>query len=307
MEDNNNSLIKSALVLALIVAGFLGYLYFKEKRNNQEALKIAEVKTLEMNRANQLLDSLYIELNTKIEELTIMGQQVDELEAVKRDLEIERTNLRNRPSGGNLRNLEAKIREYEEILARKDREINLIREENVNLAESNTALHRDNVTLEADKSALKDSVVEYSRINRELEEKINIGAALRPIGYVVSAINKRGKERDGIEFKARRVDRIKLNFRLAENPLTQPGVKTIYMRLLNPEGNVIYDMALGSGVFTFAGKETIFTTRQNINYTNSNQEVEFIYDNEQRLAKGNYSIELYSEGFRVGQTSFTIK
>lgn len=306
MEENNNSLLKSALVLAIIVAAFLGYLYFKEKKDSQQIARTVELKTIEVSAINQKLDSLNFVLDSKIEELALMGQHVEDLEYMKASLEQDKRNLAS-GRNANLQNLENRIREYERTLAEKEIQLNNLRTENVQLAETNVVFERDNIQLQADKSALSDSVEEYSRENKELKEKLNIGAALRPIGYVVTGINKRGKETDGIEFKARRVDRLKLTFKLADNPLAQPGVKTIYMRLLNPEGNVIYDMALGSGVFNFGGKETIYTTKQNINYTNSNQSVEFIYDTESRFPKGSYSIELYSEGFRVGQTNFSIK
>ena len=127
------------------------------------------------------------------------------------------------------------------------------------------------------------------------------------MNYSVSAINSRGKERDGEEFKAKRVDRVKVAFKLAENPLTKKENKTVYMRMVDPTGSVISDMATGSGAFNFGGKETIYTAKQNIMYSNSGQTVEFIYNRGSNYEKGTYKVELYADGFRIGQTSFTIK
>ena len=306
MEENNNTILKSALVLAVIIASFFGYLYFKEKGNIDGYVKTIESKNQEINFANRRLDSLSLSLDDKIIELQSMGEQVEELERVKAKLEIEKKSLSGSKSV-NLREFEAKIKNYEALIAQKEREMATLRDQRDQLTETNTSLNRDNATLQTEKSALRDTVIRYVRENKELTEKVAIGAALRPMGYMVTAINKRGKERDGLEFKSKKVDRVKVAFKLAENPLTKQEVKTIYMRMLNPEGNVINDMALGSGVFDFGGKQTVYTAKQNITYTNNNQPVEFIFDREQKYEKGTYGVELYSEGFRIGQTSFSIK
>ena len=91
------------------------------------------------------------------------------------------------------------------------------------------------------------------------------------------------------------------------NPLTKKENKTIYMRMIDPTGNVVSDMATGSGAFSFGGKETIYTAKQTILYSNSGQTIEYIYNRGANYEKGAYKIELYADGFRIGQTSFNIK
>jgi gamma-glutamyltranspeptidase len=127
------------------------------------------------------------------------------------------------------------------------------------------------------------------------------------MSYAISAINSRGKERDGSEFKAKRVEKIKIAFKLAENPLTKKENKTIHLRLLDNSGNVISDMATGSGTFSFGGKETVYTAKQTIMFTNDGQTVDFIYDRGAGYEAGTYTAVLFSDGYRIGQTSFDIR
>ncbi len=77
--------------------------------------------------------------------------------------------------------------------------------------------------------------------------------------------------------------------------------------MLDPMGNAISDMATGSGAFSFGGKETVYTAKQTILYSNSGQTVEFIYNRGINYEKGTYKVELFADGFRIGQTNFTIK
>jgi len=312
-SESNNSIVKAGLILALAIAGFFGYLYFKEKQNVDEKSKEIEQKTAEIIQTNFKLDSIARELDIKMSELAALGGRIDELEAIKIDLEKDKRNLIHTNSV-NMQEYNAKIKNYERLLVQKEDELKKLRSDNVRLTDQNQELNRTNVALKDEntelsrqKDALTDTVSQYAVTNRELNEKVTLGAALRPQNYLVTAINRRGKERDGDEFKSKKVDRIKVSFKLAENALTRKENKTIYMRLLEPTGNVISDMALGSGTFTFGGKETVYTAKQVINYTNTGQTVDFVYDREKKYEKGQYKVELYAEGFRVGQTNFVIK
>jgi prefoldin subunit 5 len=316
MEESNNSsnsIIKAGLVLALVIAAIFGYLYFNEKQeNSQNNVSITE-KTNELLRTNTKLDSISVQLDAKIAEIAALGGQIDELEALKAELQKDKRNLMSSKSF-DVKAYQIKIKDYEALLLEKDVEIAKLREENAVLNNQNQVLNSENTGLKTTnsdlrtaKEALADSVYKTTVQNRELSEKVTLASAMRPMNYAVSAINSRGKEREGEEFKARRVDRVKVSFKLAENPLTKKENKTIYMRMIDPTGNVVSDMATGSGAFSFGGKETIYTAKQTILYSNSGQTIEYIYNRGANYEKGAYKIELYADGFRIGQTSFNIK
>jgi hypothetical protein len=316
MEENNqsnNTVLKAGLVLALLVAGVFAYLYFnKQQETTQYNISITE-KTQELLRTNTKLDSISAQLDAKIAEVISLGGQVEELESMKVQLEKDKRQLMS-SRNFNSKEFQAKIANYEALLLERDAELAKLREENAILSNQNQMLSSEvvglkstNSDLKTEKEFLADSVYRANLQNKELTEKVTLAAALRPINYSISAINSRGRERDGEEFKARRVDRVKIAFKLAENPLTKKENKTIYMRIVDPMGNVISDMATGSGAFNFGGKETVYTTKQNVLYSNSGQTVEFIYSRGTNYEKGAYKVELYADGFRIGQTNFTIK
>lgn len=312
-SERNSSVIKAALVLALALAGVFGYLYFKEKDKVSE--KVVEVS--EINRelliTSSKLDSISTQLDAKIAEVTALGGQVEELEALKEQLNKDKKNLIY-SKNVNMKEYDQKIADYVAALAAKDEEIVKLREQNIILTNENetlisqkTVLETEKQELESTKAVLKDSVYAVNVKNAELSEKVTLASTLRPMNYTVSAINSRGKERDGEEFKSRRVDKVKVSFKLAENPLTKKENKTVFMRLLDTQGNVISDMATGSGTFNFAGKEMVYTAKQTVMFTNDGQTVDFVYDRGSNYESGKYVAEFYSEGYRIGQTTFNIK
>lgn len=316
MEQNqgsSNTLIKVLLALAIAAAAIFGYLYMNTKTELTDRNVDVTEKTKELLMANTKLDSISTQLDARIAEVTALGGQVEELEALKAQLDKDKKRLIY-SKNVSLKEYQEKIAGYEQMLVSKDGEIAELREANSQLADQNMNLSNTVTSLETEKEelvntkkVLSDSVYAYSAKNRELSDKVSLASALKPMNYRVTAINSRGRERDGPEFKSKRVEKVKISFSLAENPLTAKENKVVYMRMLDPAGTVISDMATGSGAFNFGGKETVYTAKQTIRFTNTGQTVDFIYDRGAEYESGEYTAELYSEGYKLGKTSFTVK
>jgi hypothetical protein len=71
--------------------------------------------------------------------------------------------------------------------------------------------------------------------------------------------------------------RLKISFMLAKNELTEHEKKTVFIRILDPDGSTLFDAATGSGSFIFEGKDYAYTTKAEIYYDNINQFVEVAY------------------------------
>ena len=52
----------------------------------------------------------------------------------------------------------------------------------------------------------------------------------------------------------------------------------------------------------------IYTAMQRINFDNSRQQVNFLYGRgSQRFNPGRHAVEIYSEGFRIGEGEFVVR
>jgi len=194
------------------------------------------------------------------------------------------------------------------VLAQKDTELANLREELGIVTNKNQELSQQVSGLESERQQLNDSVVNYSAQNRELAEKVTLASALRTEELAINAVSSKGKEREGGKYRAKRIDKLKVSFKLGENAVAKQNEKDIFLRILDPEGAVLSDMATGSGAFTYNGKEMIYSSKQTINFTNTRQAVDIYYGRGGIPMKdGKYSIEVYSEGFKIGQGDFTVK
>lgn len=309
-QGNSNTKLKAALVVMGLLIAVLGYLYFQEKQKNEDKEKVLSLKTRDLVNTTTKLDSISAQLDSKIAEIKMLGGNVEELMKAKADLESDKRSLQNQ-ANFSAKNYETKIKSYEQLLTQKESEIKQLKEENQVLSTQNQSLNQENTSLKTNlqstQKAFEDSVNTYSAKNKELAEKVTIGAALKAEDININAISAKGKESDGGEYRARKVDRIKVAFKLANNPLTKKENKDVYLRILGPDGAVISDMATGSGAFMFNGRETIYTAKQKVFFSNTNQVVEFIYSRGTPYTKGRYTVEMYAESFKIGENTFDIK
>ena len=302
MQNKNNTGLVIGLIIMTIVAAVFGYLYYQERdvTNKQETdlqARVTELATSEMK-----LDSISKQLDARILEVQGLGGDIAELQKAKASLEQDRISLRK----GNAL-MDKKVKEYEDFLTKKDEEIAQLREENQQLISQNETLVQTNTSLETSKKAVSDSLTGVISKNTELESKVTMAAALRARNVKVYAISSKGKVREGENVKAKRVDKVRVDFILEKNPLTLTDNKTVYMRIIDPAGATISDAATGSGEFDYNGQKQGYTISQDIVYGNNNQDISILYDRATPFAKGKYTIELYAEGFSIGEGSFSVK
>jgi myosin heavy subunit len=306
-KQDRKTLLWAALAVLLLLNLVLVYFIYHEKQENLAKDEIITAKTEEVLSIKTKLDSISAELDIRIAEIQKLGGSVDSLIALKAQLEKDKQELKN-ASTYSAANYNKKIRSYETVLSEKDGEIARLREE-LGIASNKNAELSEKVTgLESEKQQLADSVVNYSAQNRELSEKVNIASALRAENLTVNAVSAKGKERDGGKYKAKRIDKLRVNFKLGENAVAKQNEKEIFLRILDPDGAVLSDMATGSGSFMMNGKELIYSSKQSVSFTNTGQSVDIFYGRGGiPLKDGKYAIEVYSEGFKIGQGEFTVK
>ena len=313
-KRDRKTLLWAALAVLALLNMVLLYFIFQERQQNQQKDSVIEAKTEELLTARSKLDSISYELEAKIAEIQQLGGSVDSLIALKTRLENDKIALKN-VSNFSATKYNEKIKSYETILNQKDQEILRLREELGIVTAKNEALQETVTNLESKTAELADSVTnyavknkEFAALNQELSEKVTLASALRAEKITVNSVSAKGKESDGGRYRARRIDKLKVSFTLGENAVAKQNRKEILMRVLDPQGAVLSDMATGSGAFVYNGREMIYSAKEAVNFTNSREQVAIYFGrNGMPLKDGKYVIELYCEGFKIGQGDFTVR
>jgi regulator of replication initiation timing len=319
-NNNGNGILKAALAVTMLFIGFLGYLLYDSKKTNTNQEQVINQKVEQLATTKSRLDSVAVQLDAKIAEITSLGGKVDELVAARTQLEKDKKALKN-AKFYNSKQYDAKIADYVALLTEKDNVIAQLKTENENLTAQTVTLSKEkevlvqekqtfieeNTGLKTEKEKLNQTVADYTTKNEELVKKVKSGAQLKAMNLTVFAVKPNGKVQDGGKYRAKRVDKLKLAFTLPANSITEQENKEIMVRIMDANGAVITDSATGSSVFDFGGKEIAYTTKGSVTYTNNDQNVEMLYARGTPYQSGNYTVELYSEGFKIGQGNFIIK
>lgn len=321
-KSGNNNALKAALVVMSLLAAGLGYMLFQSKDTVANQQEVISTKVMELAQTRTKLDSISRELDSQIAEVRKLGGDVTELQKAKVELEQDKKDIQLKSASqvASIRSkYEGKIKNYESLLSAKEVELVKLREENGVLSNENQSLKSETTTLKSEKEGIVKSaeetkaeaarkVEEESAKNKVLSEKVAKAAALRTEFVKVIGINEKGKESEDKKYKAKKLAKIKVVFQLAKNDLTEKERKTVFIRVLDPDGSTIFDAATGSGNFTFNGQELAYTTRGDLNYDNENLYIEMVYSRGgTAYREGNYTVELYAEGFKIGTGGFIVK
>jgi ubiquinone/menaquinone biosynthesis C-methylase UbiE len=122
----------------------------------------------------------------------------------------------------------------------------------------------------------------------------------------VKGVSSKGKERDS-PFKNRQLQKIKVEFNLADNKVAPIEGKKILIRIVDENAQVIFDVAKGSGTFMLNGKEEFYTSAQEILFDNTKQKLTFFYEKGSEYAEGNYQVEIFADNYKIGTASFSVK
>jgi hypothetical protein len=302
MENRNRNVLLIGLLLMTIVAGVFGYLYFQERNTTTTQQVDLEVRVLELATAEIKLDSISKQLEARIQVIKGLDGDISALQKAKSEIEQDRIKLRS--DAGLLRK---KLLEVESLLQQQDLEILDLRNKNQQLLTQNEQLTQENTTIGQAHQQIKDSLIKTESQNQELQLKVSQAAILRAQGIKVYAISSKGKVREGDGVKSRQIDKIRIDFTLDKNALIPSGSKNLYVRILDPTGAIISNDATGSGIFLYQGQEVRFTIQQEIQFTNDNQEISILHLQNNSFSKGNYKIEIYSDGYQIGESSFLVK
>ncbi|WP_223651472.1 hypothetical protein [Hymenobacter psoromatis] len=306
-QNNSRVLLWVALVLVLLgINGVLFYLNSQKKTENEQLTTEVQAKDSKLQAQIKEYEDLKASYERQSQDLQKLGMSNDSLNSRIAGINADLLKLRAFKAGSfsvaQQRLFKQRAQNLEGQLRKKDEEI-------AELKKSNENLYTETTTLKERQNKLTDTISTIAKTNRDLSDKVGVASRIQANNIHVSVLNKRDKEKDDDkeEFKARKVDRVKVAFGLARNDVTPKDTKTVYMRILEPDGAALYNLSTGGGTFTVDGQEAFYTMKQDVVFDNTKQALNFVYAKGGDYKTGQYTVELYEGGALMGKSNFTLK
>ena len=266
-------------------------------------IKIKSDKTYnaEIEKARDDVAVMQHELQTRADEIKKLGGNISDLNEAIKQLEDEKKSLitKGEFTAKQMTELHDKVDGYRELLVMKDQEI-------AHLKDVNEKLLTENTNLKTTTNELHAALDQEHQDRQQLESKVAIAERLKAENIKVLAINNKGKIKDS-EFKARFIDKIRVEFNIADNPIAPVGGKDIMIRVVGPDENPLFDVEKGGGTFMLNGKEEFYTLKQQILFDNSKQKLTYDYEKGSEYGPGRYTVRIYADDYLMGEQAFLIK
>jgi septal ring factor EnvC (AmiA/AmiB activator) len=173
------------------------------------------------------------------------------------------------------------------------------------LKEDNQVLTASNTTLTQEKETLTKDLTATTEVKVALEKKVDIASTLNASNIIITPINVKNNGKEKVSTTAKRVDKFVVNFDV-ENRIIQSGTTDVYVVVLGPDGK-----AINTSAETFTTREEVampFTAKMPVDLeTAKKKNVEFAFVPGSALAQGAYTVQIYQNGFLIGQGTRELK
>ena len=152
---------------------------------------------------------------------------------------------------------------------------------------------------------------QYNRTNRTLQqvsqereklsEKVSLAAQLVATNINAKAVNDRGREQSRLS----RSTQFVVSFTVTRNITAEPGERTIYIRIMTPDGNVLSKSS--DNRFTYENSDIIYSMRRVVEYGGEEIPVTMYWDIEEFLMPGTYKADIFADGHHIGSNSFAME
>jgi len=298
MEDKeksqNNKVFLILAVILLLLSGVLGWQLFEHKAANDKLTAEKQQLVIEKDELTSELDDLL----TKYDGLELENGQLS------KELQAEREEILA---------LQAEVEKYKGDAAKLGwyrSQLRGFKEKYALLEAKYDSLYTQHDSLQGQYGNLQGEYSKQTGLNRELTDenmnlagKVAMGSVLT--AYKIAIEGVRGKK-DKVNDKASKIDKLRMCFTVSENPIAKPGEKTVYLRIVGPDGKIL---TKGRGdEFSFEGASLTYTTSKNISYDGTQMDLCIFYPKPTAgFQKGKHTIEIYVDSALIGTAALTLR
>lgn len=166
-------------------------------------------------------------------------------------------------------------------------------------------VEKNNVLKELDHE--KGKTTSLSKEKEELQSTIQKGSILSCFNVVAKGVKFRsGGKKESETAKASRTEKIKVSFSLGENKIAKAGEKTVFIRIVTPDGKEMAKSYDDNYRFTFNKSNGYFAGKQTLNYANTEISGVTYCEGQGEFVPGNYIIEISCDGAIIGSATLRL-
>ncbi len=297
---------KNILIGALIVAllGTWGYMLWSRNAGSDNNL-FAGADTTQTENAMSESDSLRQLFNLaeiRLDSITGANNNLQgEKSALQKEIDTRKEEINRILSNSNA--TAADLKRARQLIGELNGQIGRLETQITQLRGENQELSVRNVHLNSEKDVLSQNLAMRNVENEELSNTVDVASTLSASGMSITPLKEKRNGKEKETSFARRVDKLQVAFNI-ENRITTSGPADLYVIVTDPKGSIVQNMELGSGAMTTRQDgDRNFTAKIPVEYeTGTRKGVSFPIKNGDGFQAGDYKIEVYHNGFKIGES-----
>ncbi|MBO7300652.1 MAG: hypothetical protein J6U53_04495 [Tidjanibacter sp.] len=295
-QANNDDLQKTLkgyriIIIALVaVLGLLTFQHFRVTSDIKEEFRI-ERDTLNSQISGLIteIDSINLRNDAVTNELRAhIAAERDKADSLMTRLKKERNINREK-----IRQYEKELGTLRTIMRRYVHQIDSLNTLNKKLADENITIRK-----RAAEETTRANIAEERA--QEMANKIKLGSIVKARGIVLGAYNVGGTN----VTRASRASKFRTDLTLTANELTIPGKRSVYVRILGPDGAVLSGGA--DNIMEFEGDLISYSAEREVDYDNKDLDVS-VFFNYDGITSGLYKVEVYMDGYLIGENELALR
>jgi len=302
--DKKSNLIYFLIVVVLALLGTSIYLYFQKNKSDEKLVYQVNSDSKQLVSVQTTMKASLDSLTTQLDSANSGKHRVSqELQAKDEELKTKISQLKKALANGHLtakelRSAQEDIKQLRYFVTKYTADIEELKQQNASLT-----TERD--TLKTNLATVNQKATTLQKQNQDLSSKVQIAAAIKTSSVEIVAYKVKNSGREVEVSRANPAKKIKVNFTVNTNDLAEKGLHDIYLRVIDPTGNLVTSGT--SGNFNINSQDMQYTYKSAIDFKNDGSGYVIDWVNPTEFLKGTYSVLLYADGYQMGKSSFNLR
>jgi len=293
-------------IIGVLAAGLVavsGYLIYASN-NSSQTIQLQETQIAKVSAEKSDVQSSFDASLSRLDSMSTVNTGL-ESQLAERNEEITKVKAEIRSILNKKNATASELNRAKTLIASLNDKITSLETDIAQLKQENQLLANDNVVLKQEKETLTQNLTATTEVKQSLEKTVDIASTLNASNIVITPINVKKSGKEKVSTTAKRVDKFLVSFDV-DNRIIQSGSTDVYVLVIGPDGKPI---STGPETFsTRADGDLSYTAKLPVDLeTAKKKNVEFAFTPSSNFAQGNYTIQIYQNGFLIGQGTRELK
>lgn len=285
------------IVLSSVIAVFIAVVIFfvhQSRKTKKEMSEIVEMMTFEKEQLEQEFADFSLEFDdfpTTIQNDSLV--KLLENEKMKVQQLLEELRITKATNTRRIKELEKELKTVRGVMVHYVTQID-------SLNRLNTKLLQENTEVRQKYQAATQTVQQLSKEKNTLNETVARASKLDISNFEFKSLN--AKDRPTKRFS--QIATMQFDYTISRNITTKPGMKTVYLRITRPDGEILTKNP--NNVFHFEDKEIGYSSKKEFEYEGESVDDVIYWKVEEILQAGNYTADFFIDGSHIGRFNFEI-